>query len=228
MFWLPDIAVSQVSSPPRKHLLDVRSNPVVSVQNRGSGCNTYVGCECNFLEPYFVSFVVSIPRIIQIERSLEAIIPSKPAALCTSARPRSSSERMHSEAFGRQRPGANKRSIKQFFTPSKQQQLRIRAVLWWLRSLLLMSFVHCAAPFGRQRAGLLVATRPAVAAHAQGLSVVPTYCRRLTFISTSGKYPPRKKNILHSRWSGSMLTSARRTVTPILGLSWKDQTHTDA
>jgi hypothetical protein len=36
------------------------------------------------------------------------------------ARSRAYSERLHSEPFGRQRPGANRRSIKQFFTPSKQ------------------------------------------------------------------------------------------------------------
>ena len=46
------------------HLLDVRSNPVVSAQNLGSGGNAYVGCECNFLEPYFVPFAGSILRII--------------------------------------------------------------------------------------------------------------------------------------------------------------------
>jgi hypothetical protein len=47
----------------QNHFLDIRSNPVVSAQNPGSGCNAYVGCECNFLEPYFAPLVVSILHI---------------------------------------------------------------------------------------------------------------------------------------------------------------------
>ena len=62
--------------------------------------------------PSFVSFRSSDHRKQSFHQN--------PPRAALPARSRAYSERLHSEPFGRQRPGANRRSIKQFFTRSKQ------------------------------------------------------------------------------------------------------------
>ena len=146
MFWLPDIAVSQVSSPPRKPPSGCRSNPVVSAKNLESGCNAHVGCECDFLEPYFVPFVVSILRSFRSSNHRKQGFHQNRRAL-SFQRDRGIQRAPHSEPFGRQRPGANRRSIKQFFTRSKQTAASNRNCSLVLSSLLPMSFVHRVAPW---------------------------------------------------------------------------------
>jgi hypothetical protein len=120
MFWLPDVAVSQVSSPPRKPPSGCQEQPSCFRSEPGKRLQRHVGCECNFLEPYFS--LLSFPSFVSFRSSdhRKQSFHQNPPRAALPARSRAYSERLHSEPFGRQRPGANRRSIKQFFTRSKQ------------------------------------------------------------------------------------------------------------